>query len=104
MNDAEFNDLIEDTFEQIETLLDDLDLDYENSGGILTVEFENDTSLIFSRQSGNQQLWLAARSGGYHFRWDESVEDWRCTRSDELIKSLVNREMQQQGGVAFDWN
>ncbi len=103
MNDADFNRQVDDTLETLELLLEAADIDYENSAGILTVEFENDTSMIFSRQSGNNQLWLAARSGGYHFEWDESAQDWRCTRSGELLKPMASREVSQQGEVAFSW-
>lgn len=103
MNDAEFNRQIDATLEALELILDDADIDYENSGGILTIEFENDTSMIFSRQSGNNQLWLAARSGGYHFAWDEVAVDWRCTRSGELLKAMASREISQQGEVELTW-
>jgi CyaY protein len=104
MDDADFDRRIEATLESLEWLLDEVDVDYENSAGILTVEFENDTSMIFSRQSGNNQLWLAARSGGYHFRWDEQAGDWRCTRSEELLKPLTNREMLAQGQIELNWS
>ena len=49
-------------------------------GGVLTVEFENGTTMVFSRQPPTRQLWLAARSGGFHFAYDEEVGDWRNTR------------------------
>ena len=58
--------------EALELALDEVeeDIDYETSGGVLTVTFENGSSLIFSRQPPTHQLWLAARSGGYHFEYD----------------------------------
>lgn len=104
MNDADFTRQVDATLEELELVLEDADIDYENSAGILTVEFENGASMIFSRQSGNNQLWLAAKSGGYHFQWDESAEDWRCTRSGELLKPMASREISQQGDVAFSWS
>ena len=104
MQESEFNQRIDATLEALEMALDevDADIDYECSGGILSVEFENDSSMIFSRQAGNQQLWVASRSGGYHFAWDEAAQDWRCTRSEQLFKHFVVVEMAAQGGVKLE--
>ena len=65
MTELEFNELIDRDFEVLEFALDevDQDLDYEAGGGVLTVTFENGTTMVFSRQPPTRQLWLAARSG-----------------------------------------
>ena len=106
MSESEFNELIDRTFAALEVALDqvDADLDYETSGGVLTVAFDNDTKLVFSRQPPTRQLWLAARSGGFHFAWDEAAGDWRGTRDGQLFRPFVVEQMQAQGDVAFVWN
>ena len=105
MTESLYNQRIEETFEQLELILDELDddVDYENTGGVLTVEFENGTSLVFSRQLANQQLWLAARSGGFHFEYDESAQDWRGTRDAQYLRPFVVALMLAQGDVVFEW-
>lgn len=105
MTESKFNELIEQTFTALELALDevDADLDYETSGGVLTVVFENDTRLVFSRQPPTRQLWLAARSGGFHFAFDEEADDWRDTRVGTLFRPFVVEQMQAQGGVSFAW-
>ena len=105
MTESEFNEAIDGIFEALELALDqvDADLDYENSGGILTVEFENDTKLVFSRQPPTRQLWLAARSGGFHYAYDDEAGDWRDTRDGQLFRPFVVEQMQIQGGVDFEW-
>jgi CyaY protein len=105
MNESEFNELIDQTFDALELALDEVDgdLDYEVTGGVLTVEFENGTTMVFSRQRPTCQLWLAARSGGYHYTYDEADADWRDTRSGLLLRPFVVQQMQEQGGVTFDW-
>jgi CyaY protein len=105
MSEAEFNDLIERTFTALETALDrvDADLDYETTGGVLTVEFDNDTKLVFSRQPPTRQLWVAARAGGFHFTYDEAAGDWRGTRDGRLFRPFVVEQMQAQGDVVFGW-
>ncbi|MEZ5573461.1 MAG: iron donor protein CyaY [Halioglobus sp.] len=106
LSESEFNKLIDETFSALELALDDVDadLDYETSGGVLTVTFENDTRLVFSRQPPTRQLWLAARSGGFHFAYDEAAGDWRNTRDEQLFRPFVVQQMQSQGDVAFVWN
>mgnify|MGYP001554020719 FL=1 len=105
MTESEFNDLIDETFETLETSLDEVedDIDYETSGGVLTVRFGNGTSLIFSRQPPTRQLWLAARSGGFHFAWNVEAEDWCDTRDGKRLRPFVVSQMQEQGGVDFAW-
>jgi CyaY protein len=105
ITESKFNVLIEHTFEALEEALDqvDTDIDYQISGSVLTVEFDNETKLVFSRQPPTRQLWLAARSGGFHFAYDEAVGDWRGTRNGQLFQSFVVDQMRVQGGVTFEW-
>ena len=105
MTESEFNTLIDQTFSALEVALDqvDADLDYETSGGVLTVEFANQTKLVFSRQPPTRQLWLAARSGGFHFSYDDAAGDWRGTRDGQLFRPFVVAQMQAQGDVIFGW-
>lgn len=105
MTESKFNELVDETFTALEMALDqvDSDLDYEMSGGVLTVVFENDSRLVFSRQPPTRQLWLAARSGGFHFAFDEEAGDWRDTREGQLFRPFVTEQMQVQGDVRFAW-
>ena len=103
MQDSEFTDLVEQTLESIEFALDevDADIDYENSAGVLTVEFENGSTMVFSRQQAGHQLWLATRGGGFHFEYEEAAGDWRSTRTKELFKPFVIEQMRLEGGVTL---
>ena len=105
MTESEFNEAIDLTFEALELALDqvDADLDYENSGGVLTVEFENGSKLVFSRQPPTRQLWFAARAGGFHYAYDDAAGDWRDTRDGQLFRPFVVEQMITQGGVDFEW-
>ena len=105
MTETEFIDKVDDTFEALETALDEVedDIDYETSGGVLTVRFENGTSLVFSRQPPTRQLWLAARSGGFHFAWSDDVDDWCDTRDGTAFRPFVVEQMREQGGIDFAW-
>ena len=106
MTESEFSEAIDALFAELELALDqiDADLDYETTGGVLTVEFENESKLVFSRQPANRQLWLATRAGGFHFAWNEEAGDWCNTRDGQLFRPFVVEQMQVQGGVEFDWS
>jgi CyaY protein len=105
LTEARFHDLVDAAQESIEDVFDgsDLDLDLENSAGVLTVRFENGTQLIFSRQEPLRQLWLAARSGGFHFDYDAASERWMCDSSDELLGEMLARLTLEQGGAELEF-
>ncbi len=104
-DDNEYNERTEATFEALEMALDEVesDIDYEFGGGVLTVTFADGTTMVFSRQPPVRQLWLAARSGGFHFEYDEEAGDWRNTRDRELFRPFVVQLMREQGEVTFRW-
>ena len=99
MNESEYTRLADETLRRIEHALEavDDDLDFELApGGILEVEFENGSKIIINKQSATQEIWVAAKSGGYHYRWDGST--WRDTRSgDELFAALSGFASAQAG-------
>ncbi len=100
MNEARFHGLVDALQQQVEDAFDDsdLDLDLENAGGVLTVRFENGSQLILSRQAPLRQLWVAAKSGGFHFDYDEASGLWRHDGSQEPLGALLNRATLEQGG------
>lgn len=106
LTEARFHDLVDITQQNLEDIFDEsgLDLDIENSAGVLTIKFENGTQLIFSRQEPLRQLWLAARSGGFHFDYDEEEKRWSCDTSDELLSEMLARISLDQAGVELDFD
>jgi CyaY protein len=98
MTETEFNQEVDATFMKIEAALDtnDADIDYETAAGILTLEFEDGSKIIVNRQGATQEIWVAAKSGGYHYRWNEGA--WRNTRDgSELLASLASYISLQAG-------
>jgi CyaY protein len=98
MTEAEFNDRVDDDFDRIEEALDDADtdIDAELNGSVLTLTCENGSAIIFSRQSATQELWMAARSGGYHFRLQD--DRWCCTKTGTMLTDLFAQATQEQAG------
>ena len=101
MTEAEFNDRVDEDLDKIEEALDDLDadVDAELNGSVLTLTCENGSAIIFSRQSATQELWMAARSGGFHFRLEN--DRWSCTKSGQRLADLFAAAMQEQAGESL---
>ena len=106
LTEARFHDLVDSTQQALGDIFDDsgLDVDLENSAGVLTVKFDSGQQLIFSRQEPLRQLWLAARSGGFHFDYDEEEKRWSHDTSDELLSEMLARITQEQAGVELDFD
>jgi CyaY protein len=106
LSEARFHDLVDSTQQAVEDILDesDLDLDVENSAGVLTVRLENGSQVILSRQPPLRQLWVAARSGGYHFDYDEAGSQWICDSTQEPLSTLLNRVVREQTGDEIDFS
>ena len=99
MDDKEFARLADEALSRIENALEasDADLDFElQAGGILEIEFADGSKIIVNRHSVAKEIWVAARSGGFHFRHDGSV--WRDTRDGaELFEKLSALAGEQAG-------
>ena len=101
LDESTFHARVDGVFAAIEAALDDgePDIDSELSGGILTLEFDNHSKIIVNRQTFNREIWVAAKSGGFHFRFDGA--SWRDTRSSELLESLLSRVISEQCGAVI---
>ena len=99
MDDKEFNALAEQVLARIDAALEacDADLDFELApGGVLEIEFADRSKIIINRHGVTKEIWVAARAGGFHFRWDGTA--WRDTRDNaELMEKLSTLASQQAG-------
>jgi CyaY protein len=98
MTETEFHIAVDAVLARIENALDTADdLDLSLEGGVLTIECPDASRIIVNRQTPNREIWVAARSGGFHFRLRGA--EWRDTRSgDELFASL-SRLLASQAGL-----
>lgn len=103
MNESQFQKVAEQTIEDIQDAIDNsgADIDYDEIGGVLTLEFEDGSKIIFSKQGAMNQLWMAARSGGFHFDYNEEAEQWICDSGDnEEMYAMLSRLSTMQAGEA----
>jgi len=100
MTESEFIELAEATLGALESAVDAVDagIDCTRSGGVLTLELENDTKIIVNTQLPTRQIWVAARSGGFHFGFDGSA--WRDTREGSELFAALSKLVSAQAGRA----
>ncbi len=98
MNESEFHSAVDAVLARIETGVETEDrLDVDLESGILTVTCPDDTRVIVNRQTPNREIWVAARSGGFHFVLREGR--WIDTRSGEELFASLARIIALQSGV-----
>lgn len=105
LSELQFHEQIDAVQAQIEAVFDasELDVDLDNAGGVLSIGFANGTQVILSRQSALSELWVAARSGGFHCRYDAPQQRWICNSSAETLGELLTRVTHEQAGEALDF-
>jgi CyaY protein len=99
MDEAQFSALAERTLERIERALEESGIDADTElkeGGVLEVEFPDASRMVINRHGAAREIWVAARSGGFHFRWDGSA--WRDTRDGAELFAALSRLVSAQGG------
>lgn len=100
MTESEFARLAELTLARIESAIDDcgVDIDCENSGGILQLTFANGSQIVINKQAAGREIWLAAKSGGFHFVWNDG--EWRDTRDATPLLAALGKCASEQAGQA----
>ncbi len=98
MTETEFNRHVDAVLLTIESAIDaaDGDLDYETVGGILEIECADGSKVIINRQTPNREIWVAAKSGGFHFRYDQA--HWIDTRSGRELSVALTEILFSQSG------
>jgi CyaY protein len=97
-SEGEFNQAAGETLARIEQALEDADLDFETpADGIIEVEFDDGSKIIINRHGVAREIWVAARSGGFHFKPQDG--GWVDTKSGEPLYDKLVALIAAQGGV-----
>ncbi|WP_374344381.1 iron donor protein CyaY [Azonexus sp.] len=103
MDDKDFNRLADAALARIDAALEasGADLDFELApGGVLEIEFADGSKIVVNRHAVAREIWVAAKSGGFHFRWDGA--GWRDTRDGAELMARLSALASQQAGEAVD--
>ena len=99
MNETEFAAAADEMLARIEYALEasGADVDFElAAGGVLEIEFADGSKIIVNKHGIAREIWVAARSGGFHFRHDGTC--WRDTRDGEELLAKLSRLASGQAG------
>src|SRR5580765_2877062 len=78
----------------------DSDLDWSLRDGVLTIECEDGSRVIVNRHVPNREIWVAAKSGGFHFQAQQGR--WRDSRGKEELGAALTRLLRDQAGTTID--
>lgn len=105
LSDSEFHQLAHAVLARVEATvdrwLDDdvVDIDSQRTGGLLELSLPGGSKIILNTQPPLHEIWMAARAGGYHYRWADGA--WRDTRSGEEFFAALSVQASAQGGRAL---
>lgn len=108
MTDLEYLDRAEALLASVEASCDrinettDADLDNQRVGGMVTISFADGSQIIVNLQKPLQEVWMAAKGGGFHYRWDGQC--WRDTKGSSEFFADLGRYASQQAGRSLDFS
>lgn len=108
LTDAEYQRLAAAALARVEGMLDRwlqedvIDIDGQRTGGLLELSFPTGSKIVINTQPPLHELWLAARAGGYHFKWADG--SWRDTRDGVEFFTRLSQEASAQAGRELDFS
>ncbi|MEO8118378.1 MAG: iron donor protein CyaY [Rhodoferax sp.] len=102
MTDSEFMNQAEILLRAVEASCDRIndenlaDIDNQRTGGMVTLVFSNHSQIVINLQKPLHEIWLAARSGGYHFKFDSAK--WMDTKGQGEFFASLSRYASEQAG------
>jgi CyaY protein len=107
MNDLDYLNLAEKLLASVEQCCDrindttDADIDCQRVGGMITLVFRNRSQMVVNMQKPLHEIWLAAKDGGYHYRWNAQDGVWSDTKTSAEFYADLSRCASQQAGSSI---
>ena len=108
MTDLEFMNRAENLLQAVETSCDRIndqalaDIDNQRVGGMVTLVFSNKSQIVLNMQKPLHEIWLAAKSGGYHYKFNSN--QWLDTKGQSDFFSDLSRCASEQAGCPLVLN
>lgn len=81
---------------------DVVDIDTHRTGGLLELSFPDGSKIVINTQPPLHELWMAARGGGFHYRYDGAA--WRDTKDGSEFFAALSHHASLQAGKAVSFN
>ena len=108
MTDLQYQDQAESVLGAIEKKCDllnderDVDIDNQRTGGMITLTFSNRSQIIINLQKPLQEIWIAARAGGFHYKFNG--RQWTDTKDSGEFFANLSRCASEQAGQSLVFN
>jgi CyaY protein len=108
MTDTEFMDKAEILLKAVEASCDRIndanlaDIDNQRTGGMVTLVFANRSQIVINLQKPLHEIWLAAKSGGYHYKFD--ITQWLDTKGQGEFFTSLSRYASEQAGCPLTFS
>ena len=99
MNDSQYNLIAEDLLLAVEEAIEDcgVDIDYEGTGGLLTLTFKNASKIIINKQAPLHEIWVATKFNGHHFAFAD--EQWTDKRGGGEFWQFLSNAVSKQAEI-----
>lgn len=107
MTDSEFMDCAENLLKAVEASCDRIndenraDIDNQRVGGMVTLVFSNRSQIVINLQKPLHEIWMAAKSGGYHYKYEG--EQWMDTKGQGEFFASLSRFASEQAGCVINF-
>lgn len=107
MTDLQYQDLAENALKAIEVGCDrlnddsDVDIDNQRTGGMITLTFANRSQIIINLQKPLQEIWMAAKAGGFHYKFEGA--QWMDTKGAGELFAHLSRYASEQAGQTLSF-
>jgi CyaY protein len=107
MTDLEFQNHAEALLKAVEVCCDrlndasDADIDNQRVGSMVTLVFANKSQIVINLQKPLHEVWMAAKSGGYHYRFDQG--QWQDSKGQGEFFVQLSRQASAQAGMALEF-
>jgi CyaY protein len=107
MTDLEYLDRAETALKAVEEACDrindetDADIDNQRTGGMITLTFSSGSQIIINLQKPLQEIWMAARAGGFHYKFNTGR--WLDTKDSSEFFAALSRCASQQSGKTLSF-
>ncbi|HEU4459184.1 MAG TPA: iron donor protein CyaY [Methylibium sp.] len=102
LSDADYHALARSLLASIEAQIDRwlqddvVDIDGARTGGLLEMSFPGGSKIVVNTQPPLQEIWLAARGGGFHYR--RVGGRWLDTKTGDEFFAVLSRCASEQAG------
>jgi CyaY protein len=99
MTQADFDALADAALEHLQRALDASGVEADvqvKAEGVVELEFDDGSRMVINRHRAAGEIWVAARSGGFHYRWDGKA--WRDTRDGLELFAALSKLVSAQSG------